>query len=421
MVFFSRLEEREGQYGLTQTGFRTVSENGDFMLPMQIENPGGYEVISLNKNNPKVDTSYNFKSTVRKTKHMIQRTEKVFALNGIVDLEKRNSTILQWIKDHLPELKEQEFWGEPWGSLKEKVFQWLWFSGDDVAAWEALLLKQQLHPDYIKPTMPVDADGIRPFGTDHARDFFYKILTSDSSSITKQVLAIYQLKKSFWAGSINWKEGAGDKNSISHDEQEKYADLLYKLSYHADPQIKEQAVLALAALVNPIEYSDVKPFQNERINGMLIDVYPTIPQGRIRREFNSQLVRVLSEQQWAQLTGNPARMLVSIYQFYYDEIRGQLKFSFRYESGKVLINKTPTVFATQVDDDGNALQTLAFPAIAHYPKKPWNKLDHHRGSISIYLPEGAIGVGKWRFYMEGTAGEGGFLKWKTEVWEMEVE
>jgi len=414
LLFFTQPRDGEDKYRLTISGFRAVSKNGDFMLPMQLNNPGPYHVITLNKNNPAVDTSFNFKSFFEKTKKLIARTEKVFALKNIADSEKRNNAILQWIKANLPELKEQGLWEEPWGSLREKTLQWLWFSGDDEMAWEALLLQQQIDNEWINPNMSVDTDGLRPFGTTEARNFFYEILTSDSSSKTEKILAIYQLKKSFWAGSLRWQKGAAHKNSISHAEQEKYADLLFQLTRHTDKQIKGEAALALAALVNPIVHSDVAIYQNERINKLMIEVWPTIPQGNTRRAFNSKLVRVLSEKQWEELTGNPDRILVSIYHFYYNDKDKQVNFNFRYENRKEMNCEIPTVFATQLSDDGNILQSLTFPAIAHYPKEPWDRLNSHRGMINIQLPKGAIDLGKWRFHVEGsTKREEGDIKWKT--------
>ena len=197
LLFFSLSEEVEGQYGLTLSGFRAVSENGNFMLPMQLENPGPYRVISLNKDNPKIDTSLNFNSVVAKTKRMIQRTEKVFALNGIADRDERNTAILQWIRDHITELQDDDHFSEnSFGFLREKVFLWVWHSGDDAAAWEALLLRQQLYPDFINPIMPIDSDDLPPFGTGEARDFFYEILTSNSYDTTEKAarpIAAYSL------------------------------------------------------------------------------------------------------------------------------------------------------------------------------------------------------------------------------------
>ena len=61
-----------------------------------------------------------------------------------------------------------------------------------------------------------------------------------------QVLAVYNLEESYWMAHLNWREGA-NKSSITHDEQEKYADLFYKLASHPNQQLREYAAMGLAA------------------------------------------------------------------------------------------------------------------------------------------------------------------------------
>ena len=152
-----------------------------------------------------------------------------------------------------------------------------------------------------------------------------------------------------------------------------------------------------------------------------MELYPTIPIGDFRNNFVEQLNRVLSNEQWVGLTGNPDRILVKVSNFYHDPKKDLISFGFRYITGKGLIYEPPVVYANRMDDDGNSIETKAIPAMAHYPKEPWGKPQYHHSSVHIYLPKGAIGVGKWQFYVEGTEGEGEVKKWRSEPWELEVK
>ncbi len=412
--------EEKDHYDLFLSGFRGLSKNGEVLYPLQLENPGPYRIVKAESNWTGVNWPNEWNVLLDKVKEEIERTEQVFALRQIENMDTRNEAILGWIEKHLSELKNENSRNyDRWGSLTEDLFKWVWSSGRDTASWRVLLLRQQLDTFFVYPHIQIEDGARAPFGNPDARRFFIEKINDPNAGLVEKRIAVFHLNRSLWTNYYLRPEYF-PKRPITKKEQSGLADLFAELIKHDDPFIKETAILALVNLVNPPDTYGKLTFRNDKIVEILKAEYRNIPTGRFRNEFVQKLVSFVSGDDWEKLTGNPDRMLVIIYHFYHDPKKEIVKFNLRHVTGREPIISEPTVVAEKLNKKREVEKIVTLPATPFYPKTTWEEGRSKNCAIQIHLPAAEFSPGIWRFKVEGTVGKFEDSKWTSEPWELEI-
>lgn len=397
MLFLTKA--REGDWNLDY--LYGLTADNVVVRPTQMINPGPYVLAE------KPDLSWS------EAKEIVLRfLPEIAALNTlrtIPEPSKRNQALFGWINDHKnefygPFLNAKDRTAEPrtgWGRFEHEVFGWILESGIHSDSWLAL----QKHSETC--TYPITSwanlDHNNTFTNHSGRSFLLSKLIVPSESIMARRSAARLLADSLNNGPLDSPNP--ERNSVTPADQAAILKAAIPLAKHDDKVLRREVIYLLLSATDPFNDAS-RPQKNTEALPVITNALKLEQDNEMLSDIPSRLNHLMDELEWKALTGNAARIRVTVSA---SMNAGQLHLQVNSDHLPDGAELPVEVTLVRLDANGKETEAVTRKVAAHYPKK-WPK--DWQGVMSLDLiPVESLPSGTWKVYLKGITADERKLPW----------
>lgn len=397
MLFLTKA--REGDWNLDY--LYGLTADNVVVRPTQMINPGPYVLAE------KPDLSWSDAKEI-----VLRFLPEIAALNTlrtIPEPSKRNQALFGWINDHKnefygPFLNAKDRTAEPrtgWDRFEHEVFGWIIESGIHSDSW--LALKKHSETCTYPITSWANLDHNNTFTNHSGRSFLLSKLIVPSESIMARRSAARLLADSLNNGPLDSPNP--ERSSVTPADQAAILKAAIPLAKHDDKVLRREVIYLLLSATDPFNDAS-RPQKNTEVLPVITNALKLEQDNEMLSDIPSRLNHLMDELEWKALTGNAARICVTVSA---SMNAGQLHLQVNSDHLPDGAELPVEVTLVRLDANGKETEAVTRKVAAHYPKK-WPK--DWQGVMSLDpIPVESLPSGAWKVYLKGITADERKLPW----------
>jgi hypothetical protein len=376
--------EAPGTFFLVPSGLRYTTGDENVFVPRQQINPGPYVMV------PRPDVMWGG--------YRLRAREVAVAMDHLLTLrdrppgERRTQALFDWVEQHRNEFGGGFFEGHPgWGTVEEKVFDWLLETDARADVWRAVRLYSGVNQGGL-PRLP------RPvFATPQGRAFLRDTALDEQQLVGDRVRALTLLAAPATLGG-----GAADDRvqPLTRAEQKETLARLRPLLSAAPPVLRTAAIRAVQRLSAPGAAG--LAFVDQSALPDLVKAYQAAPPGPARDDLAEAVCAVGGDRHWLELTGNPHGLVVCLSDL--NHKGSTVEFWVAMRHGGATIRDCPTLVLERLDEKNAPVEKKEVPLLLASPTQPWGEGWDGRAFLRGRQSLGDFTPGVWQMTLKGTVG-----------------
>jgi hypothetical protein len=377
---------------LVPSGVRCTSGEENVLVPRQLVNTGPYVMVA------RQDVIWgDYRGRVRE---VAAEMDHLLILAARPAGERRTQALFDWVERHRNEFGGGFFEGScGWGTVEEKVFDWLLESDSRDDVWRTVRLYAALNRGAL-PRLP------RPvFATPEGRAFLCDTAWDERQLAGDRARALALLAA---PGTLGGADGRAQP--LTREEQKETVERLRPLLSAASTAVRSAAVRAVQQLSAPKAAG--LAFVDQSALSDLVKAYKDAAPGALRDDLAEAVCAVGGERHWQELTGNPHGLVVCLADL---SPKGTtIHFWVAMRHGRQRVAECPMLVLERLDEKNAPVEKKEVPLPLAPPSDVWGEGWDGSAPLRAQLSLADFAPGVWQFTVKGTVGKDRIV-WASET------